>query len=193
MEDTQPEVLNGAPLHLSYSEAREYYRYSRNRAFGRVRDALVSRGVVGAALSIRGFDHFALEAWERDWRGSGHWSLKGGFSWTVLQRRYCKKPRNFHCALWYGEALCGLAVGRLSEGHERLSLHFMEGSPDRDHPLRGNVAVIVFACAELYARAVGAGLLILKNPDPDLDTFYNALGFDLAYVDGANRFRMRAV
>jgi hypothetical protein len=111
----------------------------------------------------------------------------------VLQRRYCKKPRNFHCALWYGDVLCGLAVGRLSQAHEALSLHFMEGSPDPAHPLRGNVAEIVFGCATLYAAAVGARCVLLRNPDPALETYYAELGFGLAYEHRDARYCRREI
>jgi hypothetical protein len=96
-------------------------------------------------------------------------------------------------SLWYEDALCGLAVGRVSEKHERLALHFMEGSPDPAHALRGNVADVVFACAQLYARAVGAQWLVLKSPDPDLEQFYHELGFGLAYEERGTRYCRRPV
>jgi hypothetical protein len=189
----EDEVRVGAAAHLSYDEARIFYRHARGRAFERVRESLVGRGIVGTSFSVRGIDRIAVEAWACGWRGARHWSERGGFAWGVLQRRYCRKPRNFHVALWYGDALCGLAVGRVSPAHEALSLHFMEGSPDPAHPLRGNVAAIVFACAELYAVAVGAGCVLLKNPDPALLAYYAELGFGVALEQGNARYCRRDV
>lgn len=177
----------------TYAESTEVYRYARQRAFDLVRDSLVSRRVLGPGFSVRPLDATAVDTWEMTWRGTRHWTHKGGFPWRVLQRQYCRKPRNFHVALWYEDELCGLAVGRVSEGHENLALHFMEGSPDPEHALRGNVADVVFACAQLYARAVGAGWLVLKNPDRNLESFYQELGFGLAYEERGTRYCRRPV
>ena len=173
---------------LGFDEARQFYHQVRRRAFERIRHSLVTRRVVDGSFAVRGLDVSAVEAWERTWRGSPHWSRRGGFQWALLHRRYCRKPRNFHCALWYGSELCGLAAGRLSESHGVLCLHFMEGNPNPDHPLRGNVAAITFACAELYAIAVGASRLLLKNPDPELTGYYSELGFGVAYSDHGTRY-----
>ncbi|HET6764384.1 MAG TPA: hypothetical protein VFH27_11950 [Longimicrobiaceae bacterium] len=176
---------------MRYEDAREFYRHTRRGAFACVRDSLVGRGILGTSLSLSGIDPRAVDAWERTWRGTAHWSLKGGFHWAALHRRYCRKPRNFHCAVWYGEELCGLAVGKLSEAHEVLCLHYMEGNPDPDHPLRGNVADIVFACAHLYAVAVDSKCILLKDPDPALEGYYAGLGFGLAYVERNARYCRR--
>jgi hypothetical protein len=112
-------------LPRTYAEAFSAYSYARQRAFALVRGSLVSRGVLGADLAIRPLDEAAVETWEQTWRDTPHWSHKGGFPWHLLHRRYCRKPRNFHVSVWYGDSLCGLAVGRLSDKHERLALQFM--------------------------------------------------------------------
>jgi hypothetical protein len=181
------------PHWKTHEEAARHYGYARERAFGLVRESLVSRGVLGPGFSIRGLDGHAVGAWEHTWRGTPHWSRQGGFAWIALHHRYCRKPRNFHCALWHRDVLCGLAVGRVSEGHEQVALHFMEGNPDPSHPLRGNVADVVFGCAQLYARSVGAKWLVLKEPDAGLELFYARLGFGLAYREKGVRYCKRAV
>ncbi len=84
-------------------------------------------------------------------------------------------------AIWSGEILCGLGVGWVSDAHERLTLHFLEGSPDPRHPLRGDVVFLAFAAAEAYARAVGAKSMALKNPLRGVVEWYVRRGYHLAY------------
>jgi hypothetical protein len=178
---------------LGYYDALRYYARARRQAFDLVRHLLLERGIVDESFSISRIDPRAVQAWERTWRGTPHWSTKGGFHWALLAHQFCRKPRNFSAALWVGDELCGLAVGRLSPSHDVLTLHFMEGSPRPEHPLRANVARFIFACAEYYGAAVGARTLLLKNPDAALEGYYGRLGYGVAYDAGNARYCKRTL
>lgn len=81
-----------------------------------------------------------------------------------------------------------MAVGWVSKAHERLTLHYMESSPDPRHPLRGDVTFLAFTAAEAYGRAVGGKWLALKNPLPGVVTRYERLGFAVAPTQHGNLY-----
>jgi hypothetical protein len=77
-------------------------------------------------------------------------------------------PGRFELAAWSGATLCGLALGRPSNGPSHLSIHFTEGNPDPAHPLRGKILPIVLAAGLAYAIALGKQELRLVLPLPAL-------------------------
>jgi hypothetical protein len=138
-------------------------------------------------LRITGIDASALNTCAATWQGC-HPSGYGGFEWKYLWHRYCRQEvRSFHCALWHGSTLCGLAIGSVPRGHSHLTLRYMEGRP-QGHPLRGHVARIVLAAAEHYGRALDVPQLRIENPAPGLEQRYRELGFTLAFRQGAARY-----
>lgn len=81
-----------------------------------------------------------------------------------------------------------MAVGWLSRAHERLTLHYMEGSPDPRHPLRGDITFLGFTAAEAYGHVVGGRFLVLRNPLPGVVTRYAQLGFEVAPAQHGNLY-----
>jgi hypothetical protein len=138
-------------------------------------------------VRITDIDDAALSAFAVTWHG-GHWSGYGGFDWVHLWHRFGRQEgRSFHCALWHGSVLCGLAIGSVPRGHSHLTIRYIEGRP-QVHPLRGHVARTALSAAEYYADGLGVPRIRLENPAPDLERWYRELGFTLAYREGAVRY-----
>lgn len=127
-------------------------------------------------VRVTGIDDAALRVFQTDWRGH-HPSGYGGFNWEQLWYRYCHhERRTFHCALWYGEVLCGMAVGTVPRTLAFLKMRYLEGRPG-GHPLRGKVAEIALLGANRYATALGVPEIRLEDPAPGLVPMYQSLGF----------------
>jgi len=90
-------------------------------------------------------------------------------------------------AIWYGEDLCGLALGYASRRRaagirHTISLTYVERRPAPPAvPVRKHVIPLAVAAAQNYGSAVGASRLLMRNPDPGLLWYYHALGFEVAW------------
>ena len=164
-----------------YHQALQRYARLRRLAYD-----LAERLATPAAGSIRltGIDPHALDAWRTTWNRA-HPLGYGGWDWSGLVERICRRPSAFQVAIWSGEQLCGLAVGRMSKRRpsgqrHTVSVHFLEGNPSRQHPLRGKVAAIALAVAEAYGDVLGAWRIRLIDPLPGVYRNYERLGFTIA-------------
>ena len=157
----------------AFAYAHERYAALRHAAY-----AATLRGMAGISREtiLTPLSPHAVEAFQLQWRRA-HWTGAGGWPWTLLARRFARKPRAFHAALWHGSVLCGLCVGRVSKGRNHLTLHYLESSPDPGHPLRSLVTPIMFEAALQYALAVGVKKVLLREPSPMLIARYSGFGF----------------
>jgi hypothetical protein len=163
-----------------YREAHERYDELRRLAYDGAVERALARGLATPATRIAPIDAGALEACRNTWSTRQHWTGDGGWPWDLVVRPFLKKPRAFHAALWGGEDLCGLAVGKVSRGRERITLRFMQSSPSSTHPLRGRVTFLMFEAATAYGQALGSRYLILRNPLPGALPIYLRFGFEFA-------------
>ncbi len=75
----------------------------------------------------------ALDAWRRQW--AGHPARSVAWPWDAMVSDYRRHhPSRFELAVWSGDVLCGLAVGRT--GNAYCSVEYLEGSPVAGHPSR---------------------------------------------------------
>lgn len=150
--------------------AKQYYARTRQRAFDSVVRDAVQSGAIRVPLRLADTDAATVAAWRTRWRGS-HPSGFGNWDWERILHRAWRRPSAFHVAVWSGDDLCGLAVGRLSKRRplgvrHTLSLHFIESAHDERHPLRHFIAPLVIATADAYGRLAGASRLRLIEPLP---------------------------
>jgi hypothetical protein len=168
--------------------AKQYYARLRRQAFASVvRDAVLS-GAIREPVHLTQTDDETVAAWRATWRGS-HPSGFGNWDWERILRRAWRRPSAFHVAVWSGDRLCGLGVGRLSKRRplgvrHTLSLHFIESAHDDHHPLRGSIAALVIAAADSYGRLAGASRLRLMEPLPGVVRYYEDFGFAVARKAG---------
>lgn len=161
-------------------------RYARVRRLAYdTAQRVVWDGGSGAPVRFSDIDGRALEAWRNTW-WRGHALGYGGWDWSGLVAPVWRRPTCFHLAIWSGDCLCGLAVGRASKRRRSgvrhtLSVHFLEGNPDPRHPLRRRVAPLALTAAEVYAALIGARRLRLISPLPGVMRTYERLGFSVAH------------
>jgi hypothetical protein len=161
--------------------AQEHYARIRRTAYAAARDEALASGRVTVPLRLAECDRHALSVWRATWVGP-HPSGWGSWDWEQLASSARKRTSAFHLAIWSGDLLCGLAVGRVSDrdqqGHRNaISIHFIESAHDRHHPLRGQVASLAITAAEAYGRLLGVPLLRLAHPLPGVLNRYLDLGF----------------
>ncbi len=95
-------------------------------------------------------------------RVAGDWRPAGSRRRLELARPYTSSGASINTAIWHRDRLCGLMCG--SAGAAAVVLRYLEGAPDPTHPLKGRVADIGVATAEVYARALGAPTVLLNDP-----------------------------
>jgi hypothetical protein len=160
--------------------AHERYASLRWEAFTITIEQARAKGVVTAHETLTPITLDALRAHRTQW-DTRHWTGHGGWNWEEKARRYARKPRAFHAALWSGQTLCGLCVGSVCKSKAHLTLHFMESAPDPGHPLRGSVMEVMFAAARSYALALRVPRIYLREPLRGVRERYIGFGFALAF------------
>lgn len=171
---------------LTFEQAHD--RYRRLRLISYAEAVRAAHEVEVRPATLTEIDAAALHAWRKTWSDREHWTGEGGYRWDVVSRRYRHKPRSLHAAMWSNDSLCGMMAGWLSKAHERLTLHFLESSPDPRHPLRGHITFLAFAAAESYGRSVGARVVVLRNPLPGVVARYARFGYELAGTERGNLY-----
>lgn len=165
-----------------YHQALQRYARLRRLAYD-LAERLATPG--DGSIRLTDIDPHALDVWRATWNRA-HPLGYGGWDWPGLVERISRRPSAFQVAIWSGEQLCGLAVGRVSKRRpsgrrHTLSLHFLEGNPHRAHPLSGRVAEIAIAAAEAYAQGLGAWRVrLIDDPLPGVFRTYQRLGFTIA-------------
>lgn len=100
------------------------------------------------------------------------------WNWIDLKRRFRNIPARFELSISVQGEVCGLAIGKPSRGRRHLSVYFIEGNPDPQHPLKGRVLPILLEAAFLYAQALGCSFVRLIQPVEQLHALYRRHGFD---------------
>lgn len=153
-------------------------RYRERRALAHAAVADLVRPDLPAPCDLRPIEPSALQAFRGQW--SGHASRRFRWPWEDIAAEYRRNhPDRFEVAVWSGDCLCGLAVGKVSAGPLYCGVNFLEGSP-APHPLRGFIVGIVVASAEAYAVTIGKGTVRLVDPLPELVPLYGKFGYSLA-------------
>ncbi len=96
-------------------------------------------------------------------RVAGDWRLQvRAVDWKLGAALHVVRSIRSTPRIWHRDRLCGLMCG--SAGAAAVVLRYLEGAPDPTHPLKGRVADIGVATAEVYARALGAPTVLLNDP-----------------------------
>lgn len=126
-------------------------------------------------LRITAIDDAALTALSRQW-GTSH------FAWPRICGQNRPYVKRFEAAIWIGDGLEGLCMGRPSRGNDNVTLRFLERRPTPSL-LKGFVAEIALDAAEAYAGILGKRRLKLKDPVAGAIPLYEALGFTFSETD----------
>lgn len=172
-----------------YTAARARHAAARAEAYEAARDEAILEGVSGPELHIADIDAQAMHAWWNTWTGV-HPSGAGRWNWAALVEQLPHRPAVLPVAIWYGNDLCGLALGQASRRRtggvrHTVSLTFVERRPAPPPvPLRRRIVYLAVSVARAYGLSVGARRLRLRNPDPNLLWYYQLLGFAVVWKGG---------
>lgn len=178
-----------AVLPPAYVAARNRHARIRADAYAVARDDAIEGQVCGPDLWFGDIDAHTLAVWEQSWRGV-HPSGAGGWRWPTLVESLPRRAAVLPIAIWYGDDLCGMALGhasrrRLNRSRHTVTLTHLERRPGPPTvPLRGHVASRAILAARRYGEAVGARRLRLLNPDRHLLSYYEGLGFEIVWNAG---------
>lgn len=173
-------------IRAEYAFARSRHAKMRAQAYALAMDDALEQGLCGAELRITDIDRRALEQWQAAWRGE-HPSGAGGWNWPGLVDALPHRAAVLPIALWYGEDLCGMALGiasrrRLNGSRHTVTLTHVERRPTPpDVPLRRQVIRLAVSAARYYGISVGAQRLRLRWPDRRLLPYYQQHGFEIAW------------
>jgi hypothetical protein len=117
------------------------------------------------------------------------WTYGGyapGWSWAKALVKFRRRPRRVEAAVCVervgqAPALCGLILGRISNGHVVASIQLMSRAP-APNPLEGRFTRIAVRYLEFCAKAEHCEIVALLQPIPDLVDYYKKLGFRRQYV-----------
>lgn len=130
----------------------------------------------------------ALDTWRRHW--TGHLSRLSAWPWDAMLTDYRRHhPSRFELAVWSGDALCGLALGRTGTAY--CSIEYLEGSPVAGHPLKGQVIPAALTALRAYAAVLGKREMRLLEPLAPLVPAYEARGFSLVEPRGERPYCVR--
>jgi hypothetical protein len=127
------------------------------------------RGVI-PEIALTDIGTEALQAVRR-WYGLPR---QAGWEWFNVTKR--RKVRCYDLAVWHGEQLCGLAFGPAST--DWIGIAFVEGNPDKTHPLKGKITDIAIAVLETQAAALDIRETRLLRPLPELVERYRRRGYE---------------
>jgi hypothetical protein len=128
-------------------------------------------------ISLSSINKAALQAWQNHWMPRS--TRPGGWNWREQRSRLASTVSRFDVAIWSGEVLCGLAIGKPSKGPSHLTIQLLEGNPAETHPLKGSVAECAVEAGISYARLLEKAQLRLLRPLPGALPTYRRLGFKL--------------
>ena len=171
----------------SRSSAEVRYREMRRLVFQQAQEELAEAGI---GVDLRPIDATALEAF-RAWP-----PRRVAWPWPDLAADWRKgHPDRFELAVWSGGTLCALAMGRPSPKAAHMSLHYLEANTEPGHPLRRQVAFVVFTALDIYATALGKHELRLVDPLPAVIPFYCSpkMGFELVRPRGEAPYCRRSI
>lgn len=173
-------------LRTRYAFARDRHAAARGDAYAVSRDEAIDEGMCGRELQFTDIDERALSAWDNTWSGI-HPSGAGGWNWRMLVEGVPRRAAVLPFAIWYGDDLCGLALGQASRrrvggSRHTITLTFVERRPEPPRvPLRGQVIPLATTVARNYGVMIGARRLRLRAPDRRLLPYYRFHGFEVVW------------
>ncbi|NHZ99367.1 hypothetical protein [Massilia sp. CCM 8734] len=99
-----------------------------------------------------------------------HWD------WRQLVRKLRGRHRRIELAIWADPVLCGLAIGKISDGRVIARIDYLARAPG-NHPLVGVIAEITTTYLQTLGVLAGCREAVLASPLEALLDFYRALGY----------------
>jgi hypothetical protein len=137
-------------------------------------------------LAFTAIDDAAMREWHAT---QPHWE----FRWDEIVPHYRRNDTDrFEIAIWKQRELAGLGIGRVSNGPDNVTIHFLERCKIHT-ALKGFVAQIVTDSAEFYGKVLGKQRVKLKDPVEGAIAVYEKLRFSLAENIGKTKYYARSI
>lgn len=173
------------------SRAAAEARYSGLRQAALVRAGdLFAPAIAPTPVSFATITAATLDAWHEQWAGHPARSVAWPWNAMVVDYRH-HHPSRFDCAVWSGNVLSGLAIGRTGSAY--CSIEYLEGSPVVGHPLKSQVIPAALTALLAYATVLGRGEMRLVEPLAPLVPIYETRGFLLVERRGERPYCVRRV
>lgn len=133
-------------------------------------------------IQITRITPLALRTWSETWKiNNERKPPNGGWDWIYKTKSFERKYHKYliDIAIWESNTLCGLALCSRSKGNDNLSLHYLEGSPDKQHPLRGYIFTITETICLEYGMLKAINKIRIIEPVDSLIDFYLNYGYEL--------------
>ncbi len=158
----------------SYAEYKDKYNRLRMAVYSELPKSINMPGV-----KLTPINSIALSK-HQDWPNSDRQPPNGGWEWSSWVSNYREKyPKRFEAAIWFGDTLCGLLLGKMSDKNVHIRLEVLEASTDLLHPLKGRIAYIALSAVEMFGFAVGAEESRIIDPVDGAVLSYKKLGYKL--------------
>jgi len=168
----------------THKDAEERYTTIRQAVIDEANQQFIRNGQHG--LKAKLIDASALNAsttWNASSRRHVDWDWIQGYN----DFRF-RHPKRFEMALWQGQKLASLTLGRPTYMGARLRLDYIEGNPDKSEDIQ--VFQFTFIAMAIYANALGADELRIMNPiNKTVRGYYERFGF--SYIAKGNYLTIR--
>jgi hypothetical protein len=179
---------------MPVTEAHAYYYVLRHQSRKKIVEHLnANANALGIAQHIRGMticsvDKEAIDYARLEWTKYYGPETHAGFpySWERLFHKYMHRPSYFDLAIWQeingDKVLQALALGQPSNAKRQLNLNWIERSFAPTY-LRCGALLPIMACAEEYAKLIGATRVVVKDAvDPSV---YARYGYEMVHLPHA--------
>lgn len=154
---------------LDYPTARRYARqWAQQYLIGRF-----------PALTLKGIGQAEIDWFHQNWL---RWKRLEDWAWGDIAQKRRNQLSRFELAIWNGGRLCGLAIGKTRQEVCRLDL--MEGDPDPEHPLKGEITEITLTALEYYVIFTGRVWALVDSPIEELLPRYRNFGYTCSKEHG---------
>lgn len=102
-----------------------------------------------------------------------------GWDWRVVRNNFrINHAARIELAIWYDNELCGLMLGKASDGKLVFKINYLQGG-EEGHPLENSILPIASRCAELFAASIHADWIAIQDPidREGLINYYREQGF----------------
>lgn len=102
---------------------------------------------------------------------------KVSWQWPQLYKKWSRRPMNFGLAMWVDPKLCGLGLGKVTDGRAYARMDRLERAPTATDKEVGSVAELAILFLEAVGKIAGCKEVVLWQPAKELVEYYKAFGF----------------
>ena len=130
----------------------------------------IGRGYPGVRLADIGPKALVQAA---DWQ-----ERRVDWDWNQLYAKWSRRPRHIGLAIWVDPKLCGLALGKVSDGRVYARLDRLERAPNATDEEVERIAEIAIVYLEIFGRVANCRESVLWQPAESLIPYYKEFGYE---------------